>query len=239
MRGKQLFIIFGFIFLFCIILTGNDNITTPKVANENGNITITGAGNAMSIIYKLDKGLYLLSFRYKGEPTDHFDAVSNKSEGKSSLIMANGFSKASSGYCAESKIHESYISEIDTVNVESNSDWTIAFEKFPLKGEIINGASNIKGSGTNISKLMKLKKGNANFNIKCPDTKRGNFRILLRDAATGEKVIMKFLASNSKNLSEGKKDYSDKQNVQIPNDGLYFLEIIASGNAAWEINVMQ
>ena len=165
--------------------------------------------------------------------------ISNKSEGKSSIIMVGGFAKESSGVCIESKTYESYLAEEDTVNVESDAEWSISFTKFPLNGEALNVPVNLKGSGTNITKVFNLKKGNTNFNIKCSDTKRGNFRVLLRDAKTGEKTVMKFLASNSKSLSEGKKDCFEKQNVQIPNDGHYFLEIIASGNADWEINIIQ
>ena len=240
MKNSKLVIFVGVIILSCFTMAAADGKKPAGIVNDKGNITISGTGNTRSLIYKLERTNYLLTIKFKGESSDQFDAVSTKSEGKSSIILANGFTKNPTGLFSESRMFESYIEEDDTVNVEAQSDWYLSFEKFPLKGESLKSPATLKGVGTNISKTVNLKKGNATLNINCPDTKRSNFRVILRDAKNGEKAIMKFIATNAGITTDNaKKEFTDVKSINIPQDGIYFFEIIANGSSSWELNVNQ
>jgi len=216
-----------------------------KVSREPDEVTITGSGESTTPKIAFEPGCYILEFKYKSDNPVPFDALlAPLQQGfpAHSLAPYSGFAKNASGWYSESKIMDfksskSYLPII----VKTSVPWEIKLKKLPLVNDnALETPAVITGYGTQVTQAVKLNKGSATFEIKCPDTKKAGFMITLFNNLGKHVLPSIILASNVEPGANPKEtSYGSTKKINIPYQGIYFLEIAANGTSAWEVKISQ
>ncbi|MGA2297476.1 MAG: hypothetical protein ABSG15_08015 [FCB group bacterium] len=221
----------------------NSSVSGVTVATNQNTIVITGTGERSTPKFIMEKGAYIVNFKYRGISGNQFEVfLPSRQSGFPPVSLAPylGFAKDASGWSNESKIFQWKGEKSDvSLNIKATDEWKIEFYRLPLKDSPLQIPTILAGTGSQVTKLFELKKGQITFDIKCPDTQKAGFMVTLYDGKTGQHVLPEIIiASNVEAGADASKtEYASIKKIDIPYEGLYLLEIAANGNSPWEIKV--